>query len=300
MSTRRAGRLLTAGALGASLLSACSPAGLLGAIQPAAPGGEVRDVPYGAGPRRAMDLYFPASVQGPARPPLVVFFYGGRWESGNRASYRFVGRALARCGAIVAVPDYRLFPETGYVGFLEDAAAAVAEARREAGAGAPVYLMGHSAGAYIAAMLALDPVWLGGQGLDPRTALAGMIGVAGPYDFLPLNDPVLEKIFAPVGPRTQPVTFAANAAAPLLLLTGGGDDTVLPRNSERLAGRVKEAGGRADVAIYPGVGHIGIIAALASPLRGLAPTLTDTCRFLGLAGVRAEAAAFPGREVMVR
>jgi acetyl esterase/lipase len=287
----RMGRLLTAGALGASLLSACSPASLFGAIQPPAPGGEVADVAYGAGPRRSMDLYLPAASGAPA--PVVVFFYGGRWEAGDRAAYRFVGRALAGCGAMVVVPDYRVWPEAGYKDFLTDAAAAVASARTEAvrrgGDPSRLYLMGHSAGAYIAAMLSLDPEWLGASGLDPRRDVAGMIGVSGPYDFLPLNDPVLEQIFAPVGPSTQPITFAGNARAPMLLLSGGDDTTVLPRNSERLAARARAAGADAEVSIYPGVGHVGIIAALGAPLRGVAPTLADTCRFLGLPRTRTTA-----------
>ena len=288
----RGARLLAAGALGASLLSACSPAGLLGAIQPAAPGGEVRDVAYGPGPRHAMDLYLPRP-DGPP-PPVVVFFYGGRWSAGERASYRFAGRALAGRGALTVVADYRLYPEVGYAGILEDAAAAVAKARTEARAhgGDPtrVYLMGHSAGAYIAAMLALDPRWLAGVGVNPRTDLAGVIGVSGPYDFLPLKEDDLRQIFAPEGPETQPITFAANAAAPMLLLTGGADTTVLPRNSLRLAEAVNAAGGHAETIVYPGVAHVAILAALGAPLRDLAPTLADTSRFLGLSGPRAVAA----------
>jgi len=115
-----------------------------------------------------------------------------------------------------------------------------------------------------------------------RAGLAGVIGLAGPYDFLPLHDPVLEQIFAPVGPRTQPITFAANAAAPLLLLTGTDDRTVNPANSERLAARVRETGGRADTIVYPGVGHVGVLGAFAWPLRFLAPVRVDVCRFFGV------------------
>jgi acetyl esterase/lipase len=271
--------------LTASVLSACSPAGLLGAIQPAAPGGEVRDVAYAPGPRHAMDIYLPAKGERP--PPIVVFFYGGGWKSGERASYRFVGRNLAACGALTVIPDYRVWPDAGYAGFLQDGAKAVAAARTEAarrgGDPSRLFLMGHSAGAYIAAMLALDPEWLAGAGIDSHSALAGVVGIAGPYDFLPLKDPVLDEIFAPVGPRTQPITFAANAGAPLLLLAGSDDTTVYPANSLRLAARVRETGGHADTIIYPGVAHVGIAAAFASPLRFLAPSLADSCRFLGLA-----------------
>ena len=273
---------LFAGTLTASLLTACSPGGVLGLVQPPAAGGEVRDIAYASGPRHALDIYMPAV--GTNRPPVVVFFYGGGWKSGDRASYRFVGRSLAACGVMTVIPDYRLWPETGYCGILSDAAKAVAFARQEAarrgGDAGRVFLMGHSARANIAAMLALDPEWLQGEGVDQRSALAGMVGLAGPYDFLPLRDPELEQIFAPVGPNTQPITFAAHASAPLLLLTGADDTTVYPANSTRLAERVRGAGGQADVTIYPGIGHIGLVGALAAPLRFLAPVRADACHFL--------------------
>jgi len=267
-----------AGTMMASLLTACSPANLLGWVQPAAAGGELHDIPYAPGPRHALDIYLPAPDARPA--PVVVFFYGGGWNSGERGSYSFAGRGLAACGAIAVVPDYRVWPETGYTGFLRDAADAVAFVRKDipARGGDPsrLFLMGHSAGAYIAAMLALDPRWLGGG------ALAGMVGLAGPYDFLPLREPELEQIFAPGGPLTQPITFAANAKAPLLLLTGADDTRVNPGNSVRLAARVRETGGEATAIVYPGAGHVGLIASFAAPLRFLTQALDDSCRFLGL------------------
>jgi len=270
--------------LTALLVAACSPAGLLGSLQPAAAGGEIRDVAYAAGPRHSLDVYLPARGEKP--PPVVMFFYGGGWKSGDRATYRFVGRSLAACGAMVFIPDYRVWPRTGFPGFLQDAAAAVAFARKDAvrlgGDPARLFLVGHSAGAYIAAMLALDPEYLAEMGVDQRTALAGVVGLAGPYDFLPLQDPVLEQIFAPVGPRTQPITFAANARAPMLLAAGEDDKTVNPANTTRLAAKVRQSGGQVISILYPGIGHVALAAALGAPLHFLAPVRADTCRFLGL------------------
>ena len=275
---------LVASTLTASMLAACSPASVLGWVQPAAPGGEQRDIAYAPGPRHSLDIYLPGKSD--SAPPVVVFFYGGGWKSGDRAMYRFVGRSLAACGAIAIIPDYRVWPDTAYAGILRDAAASVAFARQEAvrrgGDSSRLFLMGHSAGGYIATMLALDPTWLSGAGVEARTALAGVVGLAGPYDFLPLHDPVLEEIFAPAGPRTQPITFAANASAPLLLMAGAADTTVYPANSTRLAARVRETGGQATTIVYPGVGHSGLIGAFASPLRFLAPVRDDACRFMNL------------------
>ncbi len=266
------------------MVAACSPAGLLASLQPVAAGGEIRDVPYAPGPRHSLDVYVPA--RGETKPPVVVFFYGGGWKSGDRATYRFVGRSLAACGALTFIPDYRVWPQTGFPGFIQDGAQAVAFARKDAvrlgGDPSRLFLAGHSAGAYIAAMLALDPAYLNAVGLDQRTALAGMVGLAGPYDFLPLQDPVLEQIFAPAGPNTQPITFAANAHAPMLLAAGQDDTTVYPANSTRLAAAVRRNGGQATTILYPGIGHVALAAALGAPLHFLAPVRADTCRFLGL------------------
>lgn len=267
-----------------SLAAACSPAVLLGSMQERARGGEILDVAYAPGPRHGMDIYLPAPA--PSPPPVVVFFYGGGWTGGDRAMYRFAGRGLAACGVMTFIPDYAVWPQARFPRFLEDGAQAVAMARNEArrlgGDTSRLFLMGHSAGAYIAAMLALDPSWLRRAGVDPRGATAGMIGISGPYDFLPLNDPVLEAIFDPAGPETQPITYAANATAPLLLLTGAADTRVRPANTLRLAARVRQFGGRAETIVYPGLGHVGAIGALASPLRSLAPVRTDVCRFMGV------------------
>jgi acetyl esterase/lipase len=242
-----------------------------------------RDVAYGPHPRQAMDVWRPAADG--AVLPVVVFFYGGSWQSGARTDYPFVAADLARRGHVVVVPDYRLHPEASFPAFLEDGAAAVAAARRRAAewGGDPrrVVLMGHSAGAHIAAMLALDPRWLAAAG-DSRDGVAGLVGLAGPYDFLPITGRRIRAVFAPAGDLrdTQPITFASAAAPPALLLHGADDTTVLPRNSQALAARINEEGGRAELRIYDGVGHIGIVLGFARAFRGWSPALEDSVGFI--------------------
>ncbi len=263
-------------------LPACSATDVLNGMAPRAGIDVRRDVAYGAEPRQRLDVYAPAAAAG---APVVVFFYGGGWESGDKADYEFVAAALAARGIVAVVPDYRLYPTVRYPAFLEDGARAVAWAHAQARAlgGDPsrLVLAGHSAGAYIAAMLTLDCRWLAEAGLDIRATVAGMIGIAGPYDFLPLHSPTLKAIFGPPEtlPETQPIHYVDGTAPPMLLVTGTGDDTVDPGNSARLAARIREAGGTAEVVSYPGVGHRAIIGAVAWPLRFLAPTLADLVRF---------------------
>lgn len=244
---------------------------------------EQRDIAYGALPRQAMDVWRPSG--GGANLPVVVFFYGGSWQAGRRADYPFVAADLARRGHVVVVPDYRLYPEVRFPAFLQDAAAAVAVARRRARdwGGDPdrVVLMGHSAGAHIAAMLALDPRWLAAAG-DSRDRLAGAIGLAGPYDFLPITGRTIREVFANAADLrdTQPISFADRHAPPLLLLHGSDDTTVLPRNSQVLAERISRDGGRAEVKLYEGVGHIGIVLGFSRLFRDRAPVLDDSAAFI--------------------
>ncbi len=275
-------RFLTASALLLAVLAACSPLKTFDALVPKDGGARLvaRGVAYGSDPRQTLDVYQPTAT-GRDRP-VVVFFYGGSWSSGTRDGYQFAGRALAAQGFVVVIPDYRLVPQVRFPGFVEDGAAAVrwAEAHAEefGGDGGRVVLMGHSAGAHIAAMLALDERWLGAD----RAAVMGLVGLAGPYDFLPLDPGAAQAAFGgwPRPDETQPITFADAGDPPALLLTGAKDTTVRPRNSEALAARLTAAGVTARLVSYPDVAHIGILTALSEPFRGKAPVLADTAEFV--------------------
>ena len=243
-----------------------------------------RNIPYGPAARHLMDIYRPAQPTGPA--PVLIWFYGGAWQSGERRNYRFVAATLARAGLVVAVPDYRLFPEVRFPAFIEDGAAAVAQMRRLAascgGDPANMFVAGHSAGAYIAAMLAIVPSYLARVGLG-RNALAGAVGIGGPYDFLPILGADIRDVFATSADdlrRTQPIAHVDGRNPPLLLLHGDRDATCYPRNSLALAARIRAAGGPAEVRTYPGVGHIGIVLGFSPLFRRWAPTLADTLGFV--------------------
>ena len=278
-------------ALFLSLLSACSGTGTLNALAPSSLVTVRNDVAYGASDRQKLDIYTPAESvpgRGPEGRPLVVFLYGGGWRDGGRGMYPFAGKALAAQGIITVIPDYRVYPEVRFPVFVQDAAQAlawaVANARELGGDPRRVFVMGHSAGGHIAALLTLDPSYLTAEGLDPDRVLAGMIGLAGPYDFLPLTDPIYKTIFAtaPDLRVTQPITYARAGAPPLLLLNGRADTTVLPRNAERLAARVRVLGGQAQDKYYPGIGHSLLLGALSGPLTFLAPVKDDVTRFIGV------------------
>ena len=274
------GRALAVAALLSA--SACSTLSVFDAIVPKDRGGVkvASGLSYGNDPRQRLDVYRPRSP-GEGRQ-VVVFFYGGSWNSGNRAGYAFVGRALAAQGFVTVVPDYRLVPQVRYPAFVEDGAAAVkwTEGHVAEYSGSPkgIVLMGHSAGAYIAAMLAVDDHWLGRD----RANVGGLVGLAGPYDFAPFDVDASREAFGawPRPAETQPVTWADKGDPPAFLAYGTDDRTVQPRNSEALADRLRTAGVPVELRAYPKLGHVGILLALSRPFRGRAPVLDDVARFI--------------------
>ena len=282
--TRRGG--LLAGA--AALLSGCSGVGVLNAVAGKNHQGQ-QDVAYGQDPRQRLDVYQPLATNRRATPPVVVFFYGGSWSKGERGEYRFVGEALASGGAIVVIPDYRLSPGVRYPEFVRDSAAAVKWAFDHAAelGGSPdnVVVMGHSAGGYNAAMVALDRRWLDGAGLAPQRKLAGWIGLAGPYDFLPIEDRQTQVAFRwpQTAPDSQPIAHVTGTAPRTLLLAAITDSQVNPQRSTVGLGRLLQAAGvPTKVELYPRVNHVTLLAAMAQPLRWLAPVRSEVLGFLGL------------------
>jgi len=241
-----------------------------------------RSIAYAGGSRHTLDVCRPVDA---VTAPVIVFFYGGAWRSGHKGLYRYVAKALARRGYVAVVPDYRVYPEARYPEFIEDGALAVRWVKdnvsRFGGDPKKIFLQGHSAGAHIAAMLAIDARWLQQVGLTPGRDIAGLIGISGPYDYLPLRDEVLKVIFGGADrPETQPIFHVSPGAPPALLMTGSNDRVVEPGNSTRLAARLRAAGNVATVRTYRRVGHYIIIAALAPPLRFLAPVLRDIDTFI--------------------
>lgn len=272
-----------AGIAAAAVLGGCSAATALNTLQPGHGLTETRAVAYGDDPRQLLDVYAPRQARGGA--PVVVFFYGGGWNSGERGLYAFVGRSLAEEGFVVVVPDYRVYPTVKWPDFLKDSALAVRWARDNAARlGADpkrLFVMGHSAGAYNAVQMAADKRWLAGVGMSKRD-LRGAIGVAGPYDFLPVRTDELKAIFGPEAqrPDTQPINHIEGDEPPMLLMAGMRDRTVDPGNTPRMAARLRAAGSSVEAQLYPRLSHGLAIGAISPPLRFTAPIFRRTVDFI--------------------
>ncbi|MGE0722751.1 MAG: alpha/beta hydrolase [Alphaproteobacteria bacterium] len=285
--------------IGAMLAVACAPLDALDAVLPHDEEARIAAIAYGPDPRHRLDLYRPAA--GPRQVPIVVFLYGGSWTEGERAQYRFVGEALARRGYLAIVPDYRLHPQGRFPGFLEDTARVVAwtvaHAAAHGGDPARLFLMGHSAGAYNAVMVAADPRYLGEAGVD-RRMIRGVIGLAGPYDFDPARFERTRTVFGHVRDiaQTQPIAVADSGTPPMLLLHGAGDLVIDPHHAERLAERLTALGVPVRTRLYRHAGHAGMLISLSPLSPSKPPVLADLDRFVAeRTGQSASTARFDAR-----
>ncbi len=269
----------------ALMLSACAPLTIYNTLAPADREGRraSSDISYGENPRQKLDVYVPATRASNA--PVVVFFYGGSWNSGHKGDYAFVGKALAARGFVTVIADYRLVPQVRFPAFLDDSARAVVWAHRNAAkfGGDPkrLFVVGHSAGAYNASMIALDARYLQAVGASPAI-IKGAALLAGPYDFLPLDVDSTKAAFGQAQDlsATQPINFVTRTSPPMFLATGSDDTLVRPRNSKALAAKLNGQGVPVTHRTYGGVTHVGIMLALSLPFRGQAPVLDDIASFI--------------------
>jgi acetyl esterase/lipase len=277
--------LLIGGVMGAAaLVGGCSSTGALNSFAPDGDYKLASNIVYDTHGDK-LDVYTPLNAQ---NAPVVVFIPGGRWEQENtlpKEQYRFVGEALSAKGYIAVVPNYRTYPQVKFPDFISDCAKAVvwihANAHYYGGDPAKIVVLGHDAGAYIAAMLALNPEYLKQAGGD-RSWLRGMIGLAGPYDFLPITDPDLRDLFGPPESfeATQPILFADGSNPPMLLLAGDDDKIVEVKNTNNLYDRIKRNNGTVEKVIYPKMSHERILAALATRLQRESDVMTYIVGFV--------------------
>ncbi|MDQ3069780.1 MAG: alpha/beta hydrolase [Acidobacteriota bacterium] len=316
MTTARLGLLLAASAMSASC-------GLLyrGGVRlfykevklPAAQ--IVRDIPYAglsSTPKQQLNLFVPQGKDW----PMVVFVHGGSWfegdknlEVGGADVYNNIGRFLASNGIGAAVISYRLLPEVSWQGQAADAATAVqwvgAHAREYGARPGCVFLMGHSAGAQIAARVALEAA--AGRANDgAMPATCGVIAVSGAgYDMadqrtyeLGNNPGFYERRFGgtPDWQTTaSPIRFVTREAAPkippFLLLYAGGETKPLQRQSQLLHERLLAAGARSSIVVVPGESHTRIVLTLSRDDKTAGPAILTFIRSLQPANIAHSASA---------
>jgi acetyl esterase/lipase len=261
-----------------------SPLALLDAIVPKDPGTRriARDIAFGPHPRHRLDLYAPTTRSDAL--PLLLFFYGGGWDSGRRQEYSFAGRAFAALGFLTAIADYRVWPQVQFPAFVEDAGLAanwlIANAASYGGDSNCIVLTGQSAGAYNAVTLALQPARFGAADLAGR--IKGVVGLAGPYDFYPFDVKQSIRAFGGIAEPelSQPINLVTPTAPPMFLGHGDRDTTVGPYHTVRFARKLRENGIRVVEKQYPPLAHAGVVLALMRPWRNRTALYRDVADFV--------------------
>jgi acetyl esterase/lipase len=279
-------RTFLAGAA-ASALAGCSSVGAFDIVAGRSFGSALaaEGVAFDTATGLKLDVWTPSGRGANALAPVILFVYGGSWESGSRSEYGFVGSALAALGYITVIADYRKRPAALFPAFMQDQAKALAwigrEATRFGGDPRRIGIVGHSAGAHIALLLALDRRYMRAEGVDPSTVKA-VAGLSGPYDFFPWDSPISRATFDhwPRPAETQPVNYARPDAPPTFLAHGLADTTVKPANTTTLAAVLRRAGASVTLRTYDGVGHAGTLTALSANFRGSNPVHADLAAFL--------------------
>ena len=244
-----------------------------------------KGVSFGPDANNKLDVWAPKDRATTGPLPVVIFYYGGGWVKGSRQEYGFAGRAFAAQGFVAVVPNYRLVPGVRFPAFMQDSALAVKWARDHVAefGGDPkrISVSGHSAGAYNAAMLALDTHWLRDIGVDPAI-IRSAAPMSGPYDFYPFEKRRSRDAFGqwPRPRETQPIAFARKGAPPMLLMQGTIDDTVRAYNAQHLAKALRDIGAPVVLKLYPGQGHNDLIMGISKPFRFKSTTLADSTQFM--------------------
>lgn len=235
------------------------------------------DIDFGSDYGSKLDVYTPKDDT--PTHPVIVFFYGGAWETGSKEGYLFAADAFTQKGYVVVIPDYVKYPKVKYPVWQEEAAKAVAwthnNINKYKGDASNLFVAGHSAGAHIGAILATDGQYLAMVD-GSRKWIKAFAGLAGPYDFTP-DEPDYIAMFGPPEryPLMQVTNYIDGKQPPMLLLWGKKDTVVGEVNITKLKAALDKKGGEYKVKYYDGVDHIDIVAALTRIERGNAPVVED-------------------------
>lgn len=194
-----------------------------------------------------LDIYAPSSAK---MAPVIVSIHGGGLRQGDKSGQAFVGQRFASAGHVTVVVNHRLSPGVEHPAHIEDVAAAVAWVKRNiaryGGDPQQVFVIGHSAGAYLAALLALDSRYLKAHELTPGD-IRGVVPVAG---FFYVDRPGV----APDRPKdtwgtdvkvwkaASPGTYVSRGVPPMLLLYADGDDEWRKKQQSEFATALRDSG----------------------------------------------------------
>lgn len=257
-----------------------------GAAQPSPPRAfqAITDVAYYDGPdahpvKHRLDLFVP---DGAKDAPVLLFVHGGGWTSGDKNLYSFIGRAFAEQGFVTAVINYRLSPEVQHPAHIEDVARAFVWVYRNisqyGGTSEKIFVMGHSAGGHLTALLALDEKYLQAHGLT-LAAIKGAIPISGVYDVTGMLN-LYRTVFG-ADPQQRwdasPLAHVGPTKPPFFVIYAQFDFPGLDTQGQQLFALLKQNHNEAALFETPGKDHVTIIASIGTTND---PTTEEILQFL--------------------
>ena len=229
----------------------------------------VRDVVYLQGAAYAddkdkLDIYMP---EGRRNAPVIVSYYGNQLMGGDKSEDAYVGRRFAAAGFVTVVVNYRLSPAVSHPAHVQDAAASFAWVKRHiadyGGNADQVFLIGYSAGAYLAALLSTDPRYLAAHNLSPRD-IRGTVPVSAFYwverrGVAPDRDKSVWGNDRNVWVDASPAHHRLADAPPMLILYAERDEDWRREQNVEIAAAMKEAGHKnIEIVMIPNRNHATI------------------------------------------
>lgn len=252
-----------------------------------------KDILYGDQPTQDLDIYYPKPLAQAMKSeqaitqtyPMVVFVYGGSWETGTKEQYAFVGQSLAQAGYVTAVINYRKAPEHVYPDYVEDTAKAIAWSFNNAESlyvdPQRVAVVGHSAGAFNAVAAVSNEDFLAPYGVSPSDIRA-VVGIAGPYSYDFRKFESASAFPANATPdQVMPDRQIKGNQPPYLLLTAENDKIVYDSNTVKMTQALKDVGATVENGVIEGASHATSIGAMAPPLRWINDVRAQVLTYLG-------------------
>ncbi len=236
---------------------------------------------YGLKARNRLDLYRTKNPK--KQKPLIVFVHGGSWQHGNKRDYLFIGETFAREGFDVAVINYQLAPENIFPAFVDDLAQAIHYLNQNKVklniSTDNMILMGHSAGAFNVMSVVYSAQ---SQNFKYKDQIKAIVGLAGPYHFDYVGDPLSEHAFDHKISYQQvmPYYFIEPNHIKHYLLVAEQDQVVERKNTLDLDIALRQKGNHSHIAVIPKTGHITIVATLASLMSHYFKTKRTILHFL--------------------
>ncbi|KJS36975.1 MAG: hypothetical protein VR70_13305 [Rhodospirillaceae bacterium BRH_c57] len=236
------------------------------------------DISYGPGPRETLD-FFPAMTPD---APLAVYLHGGYWQWNDKSGFSFLAESLVRAGFSTAIVNYPLAPDATVPDMVEALRRAIAclwrgAERRLRGDPGRIHLIGHSAGAHLAAsLLTTDwPRWEGGL---PADIIKGTLAISGIYDLRPLVPTTMNEALGlddDSAAAVSPLFAEPRSKAPLVLAVGGFESAEFHRQTAELANAWAAKGVQVATMSQTRHNHLTILEDLADPHGPLLKVLTD-------------------------